>query len=513
MKQFNTEHINSIRSDLRTWFGNDWAKSFDESKDKARWFRDNQDALLTNDQFIRKYDIDALQGVDSKAMESIYNRYPDYSKLTENQIKRFEATSNQSREELQKYYKFREDQRKEVKKFNDERYKELETARQESERAKDKSYFTGPFANEYARKAYIQGNKDLAGKQEFLGKTAAVSDFMPFPVSLMGPAIRTSQKHGAGEDVWNLGTAADFAGAVIPDIVEKPAKLAWQFLKQQRGLGKALESPWARQIEARIKKADNKAAEEAAHDIKLTEGLDVDNLTDEQLLNLYNEVKTPEIKKSVEDYWNAKRSMDVARETEGTAAQIADAAEVLSGAERKRALQAADIAAAKAAMERETAEQALTTAERKANYNAMMNKPTLEVRSGNLPKDNPILGVGGDFNTYYKDVPLKDIIDYNESQIEPSKLNDALYQLLMLGGRKASRATIGGHKWNEIDYKPNYSEDKAISDIINMYSDDWKYGRPANYDEPLIKAAYDKWLKDQYRKGNYDVLYRLGEIK
>jgi hypothetical protein len=83
----------------------------------------------------------------------------------------------------------------------------------------------------------------------------------------------------------------------------------------------------------------------------------------------------------------------------------------------------------------------------------------------------------------------------------------------MLGGRKASRATIGGHKWNEIDYKPNYSEDKAISDIINMYSDDWKYGKPANYNEPLIKAAYDKWLKDQYRKGNYDVLYRMGEIK
>lgn len=511
MKQFNTEHINSIRNDLRTWLGNEWANSFDKSKDKARWFRDNQDALLTNDQFVKKYDIDALQGVDSKAMESIYNRYPDYSKLTENQIKRFESSSNQSREELKKYYKFREDQKTAVKKFNDERYKEIEAARKESERAKDKSYYTSPFANEYARKAYIQGNKDLAGKQEFLGKTAAVSDFMPFPVSLMGPAIRVSQKYKSGEDIMTPGTALDFAGAVIPDMVEKPAKLAWQFLKGSKA-GKLLESKTLKQIENRIKAADDKAAQEAANDIKLTEGLDVDRLTDEGIENIYNQLKTPEIKKSVEDYWKAKRSMDVARETEGTAAQIADVAEGLSGVERERALQYADIAAAQAAMEREAADQALTTAERKANYKAAISKPTLEVRSGNLPKEQPLM-VNGDFNTYYKDVPLKDIIDYRESQVIPNFKDEALYQLLRLGGRKAARATLGDHKWNEIDYKPNYNEDKAINEIINMYSDDWKYGKPSNYNDPLIKAAYDKWLDDQYRKGNYDVLYRMGEIK
>ena len=121
--------------------------------------------------------------------------------------------------------------------------------------------------------------------------------------------------------------------------------------------------------------------------------------------------------------------------------------------------------------------------------------------------------VNGDLNTYYKDVPLKDVGEYLDKQVEPSKVNDLLYNMLRMGGYKAAHSTLGGHKWNEIDYKPNYSEDKALNEIINMYSDEWKYGKPANYNEPLIKAAYDKWLKDQYRKGNYDVLYRMGEIE
>lgn len=492
MKQFNTEHINSIRNDLRTWLGNEWANSFDKSKDKARWFRDNQDALLTNDQFVKKYDIDALQGVDSKAMESIYNRYPDYSKLTENQIKRFESSSNQSREELKKYYKFREDQKTAVKKFNDERYKEMESARKESERAKeyDDSYYNKYLGNEYAREHYIKGHPIQAKINEVAGKAAAAADFLPAPLSLGGPLIRTTQKWAADKDVGTSGTAFDFAGALIPDAVEKPAKFAWQYLKQGK-FGKYLEAPWAKRLEARIKKSDDKAAQEAANDIKLTKDLDVDRLTDEQIENIYKQIKTPEIKKSVEDYWKAKRAMDEARQFGEMPNGVAEAI-----AERNLP----------------KAEQELITAERKADYISKLNKPTLEVRSRNLPKDQPLM-VNGDFNTYYKDVPLKDIIDYRESQVVPNFIDDALYQLLRLGGRKAARATIGGHKWNEIDYKPNYNEDKAINEIISMYSDDWKYGKPSNYNDPLIKAAYDRWLDDQYRKGNYDVLYRMGEIK
>lgn len=509
MKQFNTEHINSIRSDLRIWFGNEWANSFDKSKDKARWFRDNQDALLTNDQFVRKYDIDALQGVDSKAMESIYNRYPDYSKLTENQIKRFESSSNQSRKELKKYYKFREDQKKEVKKINDERYKELETARQESERAKG-GYYNSPVANEYARKMKIKGASDEdVLRQEMVGKTAAFADFLPLPASLIGPALRIWQKDKAGEPIFTTGTATDIAGAVIPDVVEKPAKLAWQYLKRSK-FGKILDSKTGKQIENRINAADDVAAKQAANDINLTANTNLDELDYNQLVDLYREVKNPEIKKAIEDYWAARNAKEESRNLGEMATEIANKSETMVPAERKKALIEADID--KALADKELEKKGLVDAERKFNYAKDFNKPTLEVKSGHLPKEQPLM-VNGDLNTYYKDVPLKDVSDYLDKQVEPSKVNDLLYNMLRMGGYKAAHSTLGGHKWNEIDYKPNYSEDKALNEIISMYSDEWKYGRPANYNEPLIKAAYDKWLKDQYLKGNYDVLYRMGEIE
>ena len=60
MKVFSDKQINSIKRDLQTWIGDEAAKSFDASKDKAKWFQVDQDALLTNDQFVKKYDIDAL---------------------------------------------------------------------------------------------------------------------------------------------------------------------------------------------------------------------------------------------------------------------------------------------------------------------------------------------------------------------------------------------------------------------------------------------------------------------
>lgn len=509
MKQFNTEHINSIRNDLRTWFGNEWADSFDKSKDKARWFRDNQEALLTNDQFVRKYDIDALQGVSSKPMESIYNRYPDYSKLTENQIKRFESASNQSREELKKYYKFREDQKNEVKKFNDERYKELETARQESERAKG-GYYNSPIANEYARKMNIKGASDEdVLRQEMVGKSAAFADFLPLPASLLGPVLRIWQKDKAGEPILTKGTATDIAGAVIPDLVEKPAKLAWQYLKNGK-FGKILESKTGKQIENRINAADDVAAKQAAKDIELTTNTNLDDLDTKQLIDLYREVKNPEIKKSIEDYWVARNAKEESSNLRETAYEIANKSETMVPAERKKALLEADIAMALA--DKELEKKGLVDTERKFDYAKEFYKPTLEVKSGYLQKEQPLM-VNGNLNTYYKDVPLKYINDYIDKQVEPNKFNDLLYNMLRMGGYKAAHSTLGGHKWNEINYKPNYSEDKALNEIISMYSNEWKYGRPANYDEPLIKAAYDKWLKDQYRKGNYDVLYRMGEIE
>lgn len=495
MANLTDKKFNKVNNFLNTYIDPQAAKLFKaahkEGKD-VEWLKNNWELLEEYEPWTRTYNsIEDLTVSPEKQKERIYNANPDFSKISKARLKTILEEGDFTEDELKNYYDFRKAQTKAVDKFNQERYNEIAKTRKESERSKDKSYYTSPFANEYARKAYIQGDKDLAGKQEFLGKTAAVSDFMPFPVSLMGPAIRVSQKYNAGEDIMTPGTALDFAGAVIPDAVEKPAKIAWQFLKGSK-IGKLLESKTGKQIENRIKSADNKAAQEVANEIELTEGLDVDRLTDEQIQDIYKKIKTPEIKKSIEDYWKAKRSVDEAR-------QLGEMPNAIAKAIAERNLP--------------EAEQALISAERKVDYVSNLNKPILEVRSGNLPKDQPLM-VNGDFNTYYKDVPLKDIIDYTESQVVPNFKDEALYQLLRLGGRKAARATIGGHKWNEIDYKPNYNEDKAINEVINMYRNDWlRNGKPANYNEPLIKAAYNKWIAEQLRKGSYNDLQRMGVVK
>lgn len=495
MANLTDKKFNKINNFLNTYIDPQAAKLFKaahkEGKD-IEWLKDNWELLEEYEPWTRTYNsIEDLTVSPEKQKEQVYNANPDFSKISKARLKTILDDGDFTEDELKNYYNFRKAQTEAVNKFNQERYNEIANARKEAERAKDKSYYTSPIANEYARKAYIQGNKDLAAKQEFLGKTAAASDFAPLPASLLGPAIRSYQKYKSGEDVVTSGTALDFAGSFIPDLVEKPAKLAWQYLKGTKA-GKLLETKTGKQIENRIKAADNKAAQEAANDIKLTECLDVDKLTDEQIQDLYNKIKTPEIKKSVEDYWKAKRSVDEAR-------QIGEMPNGIAEAIAERELPAA--------------EQALITAERKADYVSNLNKPTLEVRSGNLPKDQPLM-VNGDFNTYYKNVPLKDIIEYSESQVVPNFKDDALYQLLMLGGRKAARSTLGGHKWNEIDYKPNYNEDKAINEVINLYRNDWlRNGKPANYDDPLIKAAYDKWITEQLRKGSYNDLQRMGVVK
>lgn len=496
MANLSDKKFNKINNFLNTYIDPQAAKLFKAAHKNGKdieWLKDNWELLEEYEPWTRTYNsIEDLTVSPEKQKEQIYNANPDFSKISKARLKTILDEGDFTEDDLKNYYDYRKAQTNEINKFNQERYKEIETGRKESERAKDKSYYAGPFANEYARKAYIQGDKEMAGKQEFLGKTAAVSDFMPFPVSIIGPAIRSSQKYNAGEDVWNLGTLVDFGGAVIPDIVEKPAKLAWQFLKGSK-LGKLLESKTGKQIENRIKAADNQAAENAVKDLQSMKDIDLSTMTDDQLYKLYNSVSTPEFKKVIEDYWKAK-----AKGRDAIAiGQIPDN----------------PIAAAISQEQLDLANKEAIKATRKADYLSKIKEPELQIKSGNLPKEQPLFN-NGRFNPYYKDVPLNDISEYVESQVVPSFRDDALYQLLRLGGRKAARASLGGHKWDEIDYKPNYNEDKAINELINMYRIDWlRNGKPANYDNPLIKSAYDKWFTEQLRKGSYTDLQRMGVVK
>lgn len=496
MKVFSDKQINSIKRDLQTWIGDEAAKSFDDSKDKAKWFQVNQDALLTNDQFVKKYDIDALISVDTKPMESLYNRYPNFDKLTENQIKRFTNSTDISKEELKKYYDFANDSKEGNSKYNEERYKELNKNRQEAERAKeyDDSFYNKYLANEYAREAYIKGNPQMAAYHEAVGKVAGASDFTVFPLSLLGPSLRTVQKAYSDKDVLTPGTFADFGGSLLGFVGKIPG------IKQaiQGTTGKIAnlltrsKNPRAQEIANVINKKAIAEEEAMARQelANLKQVGDLDKLTQDELYKLYNSTGDPVLKANIEKVHKARQELEYAREIQG-----------------HPNVAGYDVVANKAADNVTLKDAALEQANNTATKNMADYEAFLQAKSGDI-NFSPY----GDIPSFFKDVPMEVIAEQYARKKKPSFLSKALGEGILGIGRKTTGQTVAHRNWNEIDYKPDYNEDKAINEIIRLYSNDWKYGKPSNYNEPLIKAAYDKWLKDQYMKGNYEVLYRMGEI-
>lgn len=493
MKVFSDKQINSIKRDLQIWLGDEAAKSFDASKDKAKWFQVNQDALLTNDQFVKKYDIDALISVDTKPMESLYNRYPNFDKLTENQIKRFTNSTDISKDELKKFYDFANKSKERNAKYNEERYKELDKNRQEAERAKD-GYYNTPVANEYARKHYIQGHPNQALVNEVAGKTAAIADFGPPLLALAGPAIRTAQKWAADEPVLTMGTAADFGGGALGFVGKIPGvKQAIQGTTGKiANLLTRSKNPKAQEIANVVNK--KAIAEEEAMARRELANLkqvgDLDKLTQDELYKLYNSTGDPVLKANIEKVHKARQELEYARELQGHPYVAGNNA---------AANQAADNVLLKDA--------ALEQANNDVTKNMADYEAFLQAKSGYI-NFSPY----GDIPSFFKDVPVEVVAEQYARKQKPSFLSKALGEGILGVGRKTAGQSVAHRNWNEIDYKPDYNEDKAINEIIRLYSNDWKYGRPSNYNEPLIKAAYDKWLNDQYMKGNYDVLYRMGEI-
>ena len=508
-KKFDEQHITKIKNDLNKWLGPAWGAGFDSSKNKAKWFLDNEEALITNDNFVKNYDIDALINVDSKKMKSMHAKQPDFNKLSENQIKRFTASTNISEDELKKYYDFENDRIAKMKEFNDARYAELDKQRREGERAKDDSYYNYPIANEYARKAYIQGDKELARTQELLGKAASISDFASFPVSLIGPALRVSQKYLADEDIDPKETAMDIGGAVVPDFIERPAKLAMTLLKGKGGriASKAKAVKKADDIvNARIAKEDFEAGQRAAAEQKALMDVDISKVPDTDLAAHYDLTTDPNVKQKLADVRQARIEFREAQNLDKTTNLPKYEINDIVDQAYERKLRAEEAY-------KNTVDKLRPEMEIKAG------QPKLDVDMDKLEivKQTPyVRNAEGElvFNPYYKDVPLSEMNSYGRNMAyKPSMLDNAVYTGLTLGGRKFLRSTMGGRfgEWNSINYDPKYDEDKALKEIESMYSGEWKNGKPANYNEPMIKAAYDRWLEEQRRKGNYDVIWRLGE--
>lgn len=473
-KKYNEIH-NFIRKNIGDKPAAKFAKAYQEGR-ATDWLKNAWPKLEEYEAWTLKYsNVNDLTKSKEDQLKDIYNKNPNFSAISDARMKTILAGNDVTKQEIKDYYDFRAEQKKLVDKINKERYAKVNEEYTQANRAKDDSYFNTPLANEYAREHYLKGHPIQAKINEVAGKAAVASDFLPLPLSLGGPLIRTAQKWAADKDVGTPGTAADFAGAIIPDIAEKPAKMGWQYLKQGK-FGKFFDSKRMKQIENRIKAADNQVVENAAKDLQLMKDIDLTKMSDDEIYKLYNSVNTPEIKKSIEDYWKAN-------------AKVRDAVEMGQIPDNP-------VAAAIAERELAKAEEEAFNASRQADYVSKVKEPELQLKARQLPKEQPLFN-DGRFNPYYRNAPLNTISDYVESQIEPSKVNDALYQLLRLGGTKAARSGIGGRwgQWDAFNTEPKDNRESNVNDVIRMFSDSWDLiNKPEGYDtEPIIREAYDKW--------------------
>lgn len=491
-KKFN-EVYNFIAKNIDNEAAKKFSKAYHEGR-ASEWLTKAWPKLEEFESWTLKYNtVDDLTKSKEDQLKTIYKNNPDFSKISSARMKTILTNNDVTEDELRDYYNFRNAQKSQMEDFNKRRYPEISKEYTETNRAKESSYFNSPLSNEYAREQYIKGNKNAAYVNEVLGKAAGAADFAPLPFSLAGPAIRLGQNIYSDQPVRPVATSADFLGAIIPDVAEKPAKMLWQYLKGSKA-GKLLESPWGKQLENRIKAEDSKIAKQAMKDLDYVKDLDLDKLTNTEIVDLYNNVKTPEIRSAMEEYWKARGAVEEGRSLQELASTIATKADDMTGAARNKALIEADLV--KAASDRAAKDEALITAERKAEHLAKMKTPELQVKSGILPAEQPLMR-GGDFNPYYKDVPLNNISEYMESQIEPNKLYDALYNIIKLGGRKMARTTLSGRtgQWNSFDPEPKDNRESNINEVIKMFSNSWSlYNKPEGYDtDPLIREAYDKW--------------------
>lgn len=476
------------------------AKDLSPDKWNSKW----SEYLMSNKYLIQAYKESKLEET-TKSLPSRMAMYFSEEGYNPNDVKRRYIRQTYfkdvPKDKFDSVLKSLKEQKEAMDKFNDARYAELNKLSEEDKRARDNSYYNSPIANEYARKHYIQGHPVQAVINEAAGKVAAASDFLPFPFSLGGPAIRTTQKVAADEDVATPGTLADWGGGSlgllgkIPGVKEAATGSVGR-IYQVLTKGK---SPRAKEISTILNSKTNKEAEQIAKkDLEIL-SKKLDDLTDKELLELYKSTDNPVIKQRIEDVHKLRANVEYNKaikervQSDKATSYVADAPDNVV----------------------ERTEQAAIDYENAVNKSikdAAKLQPTLEVKAG-IPKEGKLYNEYGDFIPYYKDVPLEDIATYQATHVDkPSFLSKAIAEGLLGIGRKSAGQTIAHRNWNEINYKPDYNEDKAINEIIRMYSDDWKYGRPANYNEPLIKAAYDKWLNNLYMKRDYDALYRMGEI-
>jgi len=459
-KQFTDKQINNIRKVLKDKLNDEWAESFDVADDKASWLIRNRDVLESVPGWNKAYKIEDLLKSNKSAMESIYSTYSNINDITPERMTQLSNAYNITKDDLKKYYDMRAEQSKAVQKYNQDRWAEIDKARNEAERAKDKSYYSSPLANEYARKAYIQGDIDKAKWHDAAGKIAGAADFAPFPFSLAGPMIRQYQRYDAGVEkpsyIPSMETVMDYGSSVIPDLAERPAKLGLNFAKGalERILNKAGDTKLFKQMENIAKAKDAASAAKAATRDKalIDELADMNKYSTEELLKFANSTDNPTIKSEIYKFIDARHS----GQTLPTSIDL-----------------------------------------------QMKELPSIELKAN---KPEVSVFKNGEVDVRYKPVNASQLAEYQALQDRGGRIANLLETGFNLGARKFARSGIRGDiaptTW--YNYKPDFNEDKAKDEIIKLYGNNWTLNERPDTDDPLIQAAYDKWF--EANKYNWDLI-------
>lgn len=477
-------------------FGKKWVDSFDRSKDKYDWLKKNWSTLEEDEDWIEKFSsLSDFTKSKKQQLESTYKEYPHLGNLSQYRINNILSKSDFTEDEMRDYYEYRaakdaaeaEKDQKKVQEATD-RYMKLQ-------RSRDDSYFNTPIANEYARKAYIEGTGD-EWKQEILGKGASLFDWLPF-VSLASPPMRQSQRIMSGEEPAEVGvpswnTIRDYGSALAPDILERPGKLVLGALKsvanKVAGRGAAREIPVLTQIENRMNR-NSGPVREARGDFIIS-GQDLDKMSDEQLINFYNATKDPELKASIKKYYDERMRFDTALRNkekgdfggnEALAKQFDEAAE--------------------------SARERMEVAARDFQEQHLNRTPEFELKGDMAQKD---VFTDGKLNEHYSGVPMETVAEYVKSHNYGGASAALVEKALNISSPKITRTLAGGRfgDWDMIDPEAdvkNYDLQRDIDLVIKTQSKNWKIDeKPADYDEnPLVREAYDQWRVSPFKEWEY----------
>lgn len=487
---------------LNQYVDKDASKAFDKAYKEGReieWLNKYWNRLEEYTPWTNTYSsIEDLTATPYKQLEQIYNKNPDYDKISPARMKNILDNNDITVEQLKAYYDYRNTQADKLATIKADKFKDASNEYEQIERSKEDTYLNSPLANEYAREAYIKGNPTAAWVNEIAGKVAGASDFAPFPWSLAGPVIRTGQKAYAGKDILTLGTLADFGGSFIPDMAEKPARFAYNSVKGaiESKLPKLGDSKTMKAIEARVIKEDAKKAQDIAKsdlDIMLT---DLSKLSDKEILDLYDKASNPKLKAQIEEYFKVRGNVANTRTIQSSPmVQSSKGREYINPGKLDGEVN-----------------EALNKAWNDYVTRMAKEQPTTELKAG-VSKSEPFND--GNLNPYYKDTPLSTLSEYEASKVTPNWKASAIYNIMRHGGFKSARSMIGGRsgQWNTFDPEPKDNSNQLIKDTIDMYSDQWSPLKPPSdyHTNSLIRAAYDEWYNDPTRPF-YEAEWRVREI-